>query len=71
MTAKEASLISGLSVWSIQFAASKSEFAATKPAGNKGGWDINEESFRQWLTRRRIKGGNKAYVALVTRGTLA
>jgi hypothetical protein len=43
----------------------------TKPSGDKGGWDIHEESFRQWITRRRIKGGNRAFVALSTRGVLA
>lgn len=71
MTTKDAAALSGLSEWSISVAASKSAFAATKPNGRSGGWDIDEQSFRQWLQRRRMKGGNKAYVAMVTRGVLA
>jgi hypothetical protein len=71
MSTLEASQLSGMSAWSISQAAKRGEFAATKPSGDKGGWDIHEESFRQWITRRRIKGGNRAFVALSTRGVLA
>ena len=35
------------------------EILASKPRGNRGGWDINESSFDEWLRRRRIERSNE------------
>jgi len=71
MTTQEASEQSGLTSWTISQAAKRGDFAATQPNGRRGGWDINEASFRQWVARRRIQHGNRAFVALANRGALA
>ena len=60
MSIQEASAISGYAVFTLQMFARNSEFAASKPRGNRGGWDICEQSFRGWLRRRKIKTANAA-----------
>ena len=68
MTAKEASKESGLSIWTIQNYANNDAFAAEKPNGPRGGWQIDPQSFRDWLLRRRLKGANGPARAAIKRG---
>lgn len=58
MTTKEAALEAGLSVYTIKCEAHRGSFEADLPRGRRGGWDIDPNSFRAWLIRRRMKTGN-------------
>jgi hypothetical protein len=70
MNAKEASQESGLSVFTISKHARNDQFAAEKPNGDTGGWQIDPQSFRDWLMRRRLKGANGPARAAIKRGML-
>lgn len=68
MNVHEASAISGFAPFTLKMFARKNEFAASKPRGNRGGWDICEESFSRWMKRRRINGANLAMREEIKRG---
>jgi hypothetical protein len=51
-------------------AAKKDSFAAEKPNGNRGGWIIDATSFKDWLTRRRLRRANGPARAAIKRGQL-
>lgn len=58
MTIQEAAKISGYTVWTLQKFARNNQFAASKPRGNRGGWEIEEVSFLSFLKRRKLAGAN-------------
>lgn len=68
MTLQEASQESGFAVWTLQKFARQGEFGASKPRGNRGGWEVEPGSFRSFLNRRRIKTGNSLVKAREKRG---
>jgi len=71
MTIEEASEICGLAPYTLRQKARSNNppFAATKPS-NREGWDINENSFRGWLKRRRINSANAAMKGQLLRGSV-
>lgn len=60
MTLEQASRISGFAVKTLRDKARRSEFFATKPRGNRGGWEVTETELERFLKRNRIKRGNAA-----------
>ncbi len=58
MTVEEASKESGLAPFTIKVECRRGSFEADKPRERRGGWLIDEESFRCWLLRRKMRTGN-------------
>lgn len=68
MTLEEASKKSGFAVWTLQKFARQGEFGASKPRGNRGGWNVEEASFNSFLKRRRIKTANPLLKSQINKG---
>lgn len=71
MTLQEASAASGYAVWTLQKFARENEFGAWKPRGRKGGWQVDEPSFRAFMRRRKLKGANDFMKNQIKRGARA
>jgi hypothetical protein len=70
MNIQQAAQLAGCSRHTIMEAAKKDSFAAEKPNGNRGGWIIDPTSFKDWLTRRRLRRANGPARAAIKRGQL-
>lgn len=68
MTLSAASAICGFAVKTLRNKAKNSEFIASKPRGNRGGWEISERELADWMKRNRIKRGNLAMQNCSARG---
>lgn len=60
MNIQEASRISGFAVKTLRDKARRSEIVASKPRGNRGGWEFSERDLETFMRRNRIKRGNAA-----------
>jgi hypothetical protein len=58
MSIQDAMKECGLGYFTLIREAKKGSFEADMPRGRSGGWDINEQSFKCWWLRRRMKTGN-------------
>lgn len=58
MNIAQASAESGLSAYVLKAHARNGSFEADMPRGRRGGYVIDDQSFRVWLIRRRMKTGN-------------
>lgn len=58
MSILEAAQLSGLAPYTLKAQARNGEFEADMPRGRRGGYVIDETSFRLWMIRRRLKTGN-------------
>lgn len=59
MTLHEASTASGFAVRTLYRKIKEGAFVAFLPKGRRGGWEINESSFRSWVRANRIASANK------------
>jgi hypothetical protein len=58
MTVEDASKESGLAPSTIKVECRRGSFEADQPRGRRGGWQIDKDSFRCWLLRRKMRTGN-------------
>jgi hypothetical protein len=70
MNIQQAAELAGTCRHTVMEAAKADAFAAEKPNGNRGGWRIDPASFKDWLTRRRLKRANGPARAAIKRGQL-
>jgi hypothetical protein len=59
MTVFDAAIRSGLTPYTIRLLIRRGELVASKPLGNRHGWQISESQFKQWMAERQRKGSNE------------
>lgn len=64
MKVEDAAERSGFAIWTVRRMARQGLFMATKPRGNRGGWEIDDESFHDWMQGNQTARGNAAYQAM-------
>ncbi len=62
MSIPEAARLSGYAPFTLRMFCRQGEFPATKPRGDRHGWEIDAEAFRAWLKLRRIERSNQHFI---------
>lgn len=60
MTVEEAAKATGYAPFTIRLFCRNGELIATKPLGNRHGWDINRGYLDKWMRERRAARSNEA-----------
>lgn len=71
MTTNEAAAKSGFSAFTIKQACNHGEMLATKPRGDRGGWDISEAALQLWIATKRRAGANAPMREAMKKGVAA